>query len=136
MRRDATGERLASSEWFNSVLSEVDEDPGYDSFTAIRSYRVKPAGVVGDTTRVRAQYAVVGTMRQVVDGDRTTGLSLTPRETTEVVVFPVVRSSTGLKIVSPQIDQHVLAAEILTRRSLPPLDAPTRARLAAAKGSK
>jgi hypothetical protein len=136
VRRDATGERLANSEWFNSVLSEVDEDAGYDSFTAIRSYRVEPAGMIGDTTRVRAQYSVVGTMRQVIEGDRTTGMGLTPHDTSEVVIFPVVRTSGGLKIVSPQIDQHVLAGEILSRKSLPPLDAATRTRLAAIRDAK
>jgi hypothetical protein len=135
VRRDAAGERLQNSTWFNGVLTEIDEDPGYDSFTAIRSYQILPGDSNGDTTRVSVRYAVVGSMQQISDGERTTGIKVVPHDTTEVVVFPVVHTAKGLKIVSPQIDQHVSAAAILANTSLPPLDAGSRTRLRGVGGA-
>ena len=121
-RRDAAGERLRTSDWFNDAITEPDQEPGYDSFTAIRSYTVTPAARVGDTVKISVVYDVIGSMQQVVDHDTTTGFRLDRHDTTETVIFPVVRSPSGRpKIVSPQIDQHVLAATILAKQTLPPI---------------
>lgn len=129
VRRDAAGERLRASPWFDSVVTEADEEGGYDSFTAIKQYQV---GVAGDTVKVLVQYVILGAMQQVVDGEKTTGMRLIPNDSIANEVFSVVRQGGQWKIVTPEIDQHVLASAILTNTTLPVLSAEDRQRLAAA----
>jgi len=40
VKRDAAGERLRESPWFDSVVTEADQEGGYDSFTAIKRFQV------------------------------------------------------------------------------------------------
>jgi hypothetical protein len=121
VHRDAAGERLRSTPWFDTVIVRADEEPGYDSFTAIRSYALSPADPHGDTTGVLVKYSIIGLVEQKIEGDSTAGMLIVPRDTTEVVFYPVVQTARGWKIVSPQVDPRVLPSAILTSTSLPPL---------------
>lgn len=120
IRRDGDGERLRSSAWFDSVLVAPEREPGYDSFTAIASYEVESVAVVADTALVEVRYATIGSVVQRVERDQTTGLVLNANPARESVVFRVVATPNGLRIDSPQIDQHVLARSILASSNLPP----------------
>ena len=132
VRRDAAGERLRESPWFDSVVTEADQEGGYDSFTAINRFQIGAGTVAGDTVKVPVQYVLLGAMQQVIDGERTAGMHLVPHDSTENVVFAVVRQGGKWKIVTPEIDQHVLASAILGNTTLPTLSADDRRRLAAA----
>lgn len=132
-RRDAAGERLSSSDWFKNAIVEPDHEPGYDSFTAIKQYEVKAGRRVADTLQVPVIYHVVGAVEQTLGRNKAVGLKLVAHDTTESVMFPVVRSPDGkMRIVSPQIDQHVLAAAILSNQRLSVTSASDRQLLKAA----
>jgi hypothetical protein len=118
VKRDAAGERLTESPWFQAVVSWPFE-PGYDSYTVIRAYTVeKPAHIAGSPARITVRYDVVGWM--VHDGQQ---MAFLEQELEEALEFVVERTEAGWRIAAPQMGQRVLAEIVAADSDLPPEDA-------------
>jgi hypothetical protein len=100
VKRDAEGERLGPSPWFGPVVTWPD-DPGYDSLTVIRSYKVEtPKDIGGSPVTILVKYDAIGWIASS---------GFIPQENLEAFDFVVVRTEdAGWQIDQPQIDQHVL----------------------------
>ncbi len=112
--RDARGERLkmGRDSWFVAATDSAFME-GYDSFTAIEHYRVDSAWPSVDTIFVRVTYEVAGRIHQKLEDGAVREFRFASEPRVEAVTFPVVLGSHGLKIVPPDIDQHVLVTELL-----------------------
>jgi hypothetical protein len=111
-RRDAAGERLATSSWFSDV-AEWQDEPGWDAYTVIRSYDIAPATIMGDSASVRITYRRAGEMESGAQA-----LEFVPDTGTESVLFALHRSDGSWKITAPQINQHVLIERVLKIKPL------------------
>ena len=116
MRRDALGGRLVDDPWFDSAISAPDHEPGYDSFTLIADCNLHIVHADSDSVVVKVTYAVIGKSKTIVaTNGLPAGFVVIPMNTTETVLFPVVKTSTrSWRINSPQIDQHVSAMGLVT----------------------
>lgn len=114
VKRDADGERLGPNPWFESVVTWP-QDPGYDSHTVIRSYKVEvPKNMGGSPVKILVKYDAIGWI--VSSG-------FVPQENLEAFDFVVVRTEdAGWQIDEPQIDQHVLFEVAASLKSLSPED--------------
>jgi hypothetical protein len=100
VKRDADGERLGPNPWFESIVTWP-QDPGYDSHTVIRSYKVEPPkSIAGSPARILVRYDVLGWI---------VSTGFIPQDKQEAFEFVVVRTDDkGWLIDAPQIDQHIL----------------------------
>ena len=104
VKRDAAGERLRPSAWFQQVVTWPDE-PGYDSYTVIRGYEVeRPKAIAGSPARIMVRYDVIG---WVVWRDSELIFLDQPKD--ERREFVVIRDDAGWRIDEPQMGQRVLA---------------------------
>lgn len=102
VRRDGKGQFLQTDDWFMGAVSCPDIEPGPDTFTVVRSYKVKPARKVSrDEVRIEVEYDVLGEF----------GLHFRRAPSRRTRVFTVVRTPYGWRIQSPALNQHVLASE-------------------------
>lgn len=126
VKRDGDGERLAPADWFQQVVTWPQE-PGYDSHTVIRSYRVERPPSIEGSAKIQVRYELIG---WVVPGKPHS--TFIPWEGTEVFTFVVIRDEQGWRIAEPMIDQHVLAEVVAAGSNLSPEDAALIRELAAA----
>ncbi len=115
--RDANGERLTTNPWFLNVVTWEDE-PGYDRYTVIRGYTVRPLRADSSTGRVEVRYDRLGYVQTT---GRTT-VAFEAAEGPELRVFTVALTDNGWRIVAPQIDQHVLVEPALRHSPFSPED--------------
>ncbi len=102
VRRDGKGQFLKTDDWFMGAVSCPELEPGPDTFTVVRSYKVKPPTRKGrDEVRIEVEYDVLGQF----------SLRFRPGPTRVTRVFTVVRTPHGWRIQSPALDPHVLASE-------------------------
>jgi hypothetical protein len=104
VKRDANGERLQADPWFQQVVT-WSEEPGYDSYTVIRSYSVEPPPTIqGSPAEILVRYDVIGWV-QWQDGEQV----FLDQEMSQAITFVVVRDDNGWRIDEPQFGQRVLA---------------------------
>jgi hypothetical protein len=120
--RDGRGERLGANPWFRSVVDWPDE-PGYDEFTVITGFDIRPLAIGADTARVRVTYNRAG---RIETGE--TSARFVSEPGLEEQTFVLARTDGRWRIVEPQINQHVFAKSVLTAVRLSNED---RAKLAA-----
>lgn len=121
--RDSRGERLGANPWFRSVVDWPDE-PGYDEFTVITGFDIRPLVVTTDTARVRVTYHRAGRIETGESSAR-----FVADDSLEVETFVVARTGEGWRIVEPQINQHILAKSVLAAVALGDQDRATLAAL-------
>lgn len=118
VKRDAQGERLGPSPWFEEVVTWP-MDPAYDSYTVIRRYEVeKPATIVGSPAKITVRYDRMGWI-ETQEGQPV----FLEQPRVEVFTFIVLLGDGGWRISAPQIDQHVLGEVVAANDSLTPEDA-------------
>jgi hypothetical protein len=103
VKRDANGERLQAEPWFQQVVTWP-EEPGYDSYTVIRSYSVERPTIQGSPAKILVRYDVIGWV-QWQDGEQV----FLDQEMSQAITFVVVRDDNGWRIDGPQFGQRVLA---------------------------
>ena len=107
VNRDARGERLKSNPWFMNVVAWP-EEPGYDTYTIITAFEVKPLHTDSSTARVEVTYRRAGFLETV---GRSTA-KFVRNAAAEERVFTVALTDNGWRITAPQMDQHVLASAV------------------------
>jgi hypothetical protein len=121
--RDARGEFLQSTTWFNGATNCPGHEPGPDALRIVQGFRIAFDTVVGDTIRARVTYRVLGTLAG--------GNHIQPDSGTEVRVLKLTKGPVGWRIESPALDQHLTLDVVVTLRWLP--DSLRRRLLAIAK---
>ncbi|MDB4950075.1 MAG: hypothetical protein JWM27_2724 [Gemmatimonadetes bacterium] len=114
--RDAGGDFLRRSPWWDGAV----ECPGHadapESFTVITGYALQPLSAAGDQAWVRVVYREVGEVRRA-DEDQARYLPFAPRERADT--FHLVRTPYGWRVRHPQQPLEVLASAAARRHGLP-----------------
>jgi hypothetical protein len=109
LAHDAAGEFVEQSAWFDGAQLCPGHVPGWDESVLIRGYEVH--AVVQDSTRFTAK--VVYDRLGFITQNSASSILFEPQPARDTVMFELVRTKSGWRIVGPQLQPRVKVAAAL-----------------------